>query len=132
MNITADTNFLISATQWDNSVAFKLLRELLEMNITIFTTKEILDEFSEVLQRDFKYNKEETTNILEEVLVFVKIIETQERIKIVKDDPDDDKIIDCAVASNSDYLITYDNHLLKLKEYKQIKIIKPEELLKLL
>ena len=59
MNITVDTNFLISATQWDNSVAFKLLKRLLEANIKIFTTKDILDEFSEVLQRDFKYNKEE-------------------------------------------------------------------------
>ena len=131
MKITLDTNFLISATQWDNSVAFKLLKRLLEANIKIFTTKDILDEFSEVLQRDFKYNKEETTNILEEILVFVNIIETQERIKIVKDDPDDDKIIECALASNSDYLITYDRHLLKIKEYKSIKIITPEEMLKL-
>ena len=131
MNITVDTNFLISATQWDNSVAFKLLKRLLEANIKIFTTKDILDEFSEVLQRDFKYNKEETTNILEEILVFVNIIEAQEKIKIVKDDPDDDKIIECALASNSDYLITYDRHLLKIKEYKSIKIITPEEMLKL-
>jgi len=131
MNITVDTNFLISATQWDNSVAFKLLKRLLEANIKIFTTKDILDEFSEVLQRDFKYNKEETTNILEEILVFVNIIEAQEKIKIVKDDPDDDKIIECAIASNSNYLVTYDRHLLKIKKYKSIKIITPEEMLKL-
>src|SRR3989344_2774160 len=131
MNITVDTNFLISATQWDNSVAFKLLKRLLEANIKIFTTNDILDEFSEVLQRDFKYNKEETTNILEEILVFVNIIEAQEKIKIVKDDPDDDKIIECAIASNSNYLVTYDRHLLKIKKYKSIKIITPEEMLKL-
>ena len=131
MKITLDTNFLISATQWDNSVAFKLLRKILDTNIKIFTTKEILDEFSEVLQRDFKYNKEETTNILEEILVFVNIIEAQEKIKIVKDDPDDDKIIECAIASNSNYLVTYDRHLLKIKKYKSIKIITPEEMLKL-
>ena len=131
MKITLDTNFLISATQWDNSVAFKLLKRLLEANIKIFTTKDILDEFSEVLQRDFKYNKEETTNILEEILVFVNIIEAQEKIKIVKDDPDDDKIIECAIASNSNYLVTYDRHLLKIKKYKSIKIITPEEMLKL-
>lgn len=131
MNITIDTNFLISAMQWDNSVAFKLLRRFLETNIKIFTTKKILDEFSEVLQRDFKYNKEETTNILEEVLAFVNLIEAKEKIKIVKEDPDDDKIIECAVASNSNYIITYDKHLLKIKEYKSIKIITPEEMLKL-
>jgi len=39
MSVTADTNFLISATQWDNSVAFKLLKKLIEHNIKIFTQK---------------------------------------------------------------------------------------------
>ena len=60
MNLTVDTNFLISATQWDNSAAHKILIKLIESDAKIFTTKEILEEFSEVLQRDFKYTKEET------------------------------------------------------------------------
>ena len=51
MKISADTNFLISATQWDYSVSHKLLTKLIENNAEIFTTKEILDEFSEVLSR---------------------------------------------------------------------------------
>src|SRR3989338_7429223 len=122
MSVTADTNFLISATQWDNRVAFKLLKKLIEHNIKIFTTKEILDEFSEVLQKDFKYTKDEMPKILENVLSFANIIEPQEKIKIVKDDPDDDKIIECAIALNSEYIITYDQHLLKIKEYRSIKI----------
>ncbi|MBI5389261.1 hypothetical protein HZB01_02675 [Candidatus Woesearchaeota archaeon] len=46
---------------------------------------------------------------------------------VVKEDPDDDMIIACAVASKSQFIITYDKHLLKLKEHKGIKIIKPEE-----
>jgi len=69
--------------------------------------------------------------ILENVLSFANIIEPQEKIKIVKDDPDDDKIIECAIASNSEYIITYDQHLLKIKEYRSIKIVTPEEMLKL-
>ena len=60
MKITADTNFFVSATQWDDSVAHKLLIKLIETDAEIFTTKEILNEFSEVLQRDFDYNEEET------------------------------------------------------------------------
>ena len=49
------------------------------------------------------------------------------RVKVVKEDPDDDIIIECALESNSKYVITYDTHLLNLKEYQGIRIIKPEE-----
>ena len=46
---------------------------------------------------------------------------------MVKEDPDDDMIVECALESHSKYLITYDKHLLNLKEYHGIRIIKPEE-----
>ena len=55
------------------------------------------------------------------------IIEPKERINIVKDDPKDNIFIETAVAGNVDYIISQDNHLLKLKEFRGIKIITPEE-----
>jgi len=45
---------------------------------------------------------------------------------VIKEDPDDNKIIECAISSNSEFIITYDKHLLKVKEYKGIQIIRPE------
>ena len=48
---------------------------------------------------------------------------------VVKEDPDDNKIIECAIESEAEYILSYDNHLLRLKEYLGIKIIKPEEAL---
>ncbi|MEK6913289.1 MAG: hypothetical protein AABW47_01305 [Nanoarchaeota archaeon] len=51
MKIVADTNFLISSTQWDYSVSHKLLLKLIRENDIIFSTKEILDEFVEVLKK---------------------------------------------------------------------------------
>jgi len=130
MKVTVDTNFLISATQWDYSVANKLLKKLILSDVKIFTTQEILDEMVEVLERDFKYSKSEAENIIEKILHFSEIIDPKQKLEIVKDDPDDNKVIECAVESSSDCIITYDNHLLKLKEYEGIKILKPEELLK--
>ena len=130
MKVTVDTNFLISATQWDYSIAHKLLKKFILSGVEIFTTQDILDETSEVLERDFKYSKDEVENIIGKILLFAKLIETKQKIYVIKDDPDDNKIIECAIESSSDYIITYDKHLLKLKEYKGIKIIKPEEILR--
>ena len=130
MKVTVDTNFLISATQWNYSVAHKLLKKFILSDAEIFTTQDILDETAEVLERDFGYNKEEVKNIIEKILLFVKLIEPKQKVEIIKDDPDDNKVIECAVESSSDYIVTYDGHLLKLKDYKGIKIMKPEEILK--
>src|SRR3989338_1302236 len=130
MKITVDTNFLISATQWDYSVAHKLLKKLILSDAEIFTTQDILDETAEVLERDFEYSKDEAENIIERILLFVKLIEPKQKIDAIKDDPDDNKVIECAVESSSDYIVTYDGHLLKLEEYKGIEIVKPEEIFK--
>ncbi len=112
------------------SVAHKLLKKFILSNTEIFTTQDILDETAEVLERDFEYNKNEIKNIIEKILLFAKLIEPKHKVAIIKDDPDDNKVIECAIESSSDYIITYDKHLLKLKEYKGIKIVKPEGILK--
>ncbi len=132
MKITVDTNFLISATQWDNSVAHKLLIKLVKSNVEIFTTKEIINEFSKVLTRDFKYNEKEINSIIEQIIMFLILVEPTEKVNIVKDDLDDNKIIECAISSNSSCILTYDKHLLNIKDYKEIKIITPEEMLKII
>ena len=127
MKITVDTNFLVSSTQWDYSVAHKLLQKLIRKNFKIFTTKDILEEFANVLNRDFQYNRSEIENIISKVMQFATIIIPRNKVQVVKDDPDDDKVIECALESESKCIITYDKHLLKIGEYEGIKIIKPEE-----
>jgi putative PIN family toxin of toxin-antitoxin system len=127
MKIVVDTNFLVSSTHWDNSVSHKLFLKLIKNNDIIFSTEEILDEFAEVLKRDFLYNEEDTKNILEKVLQFLTIVSPNQKVDVIKEDADDNKIIECAIESKADYIISYDKHLLNLKEYEKIKIIKPEE-----
>ncbi|MEK6873594.1 MAG: putative toxin-antitoxin system toxin component, PIN family [Nanoarchaeota archaeon] len=129
MKIVVDTNFLVSATQWDYSISHKLLLKLIKNNNIIFSTKEILDEFTEVLERDFLYNKEEIKNILEQVLQFLIIVTPSQKVDVIKEDADDNKIIECAIESGAEYIISYDKHLLNLKEFQGIKIIQPEEAL---
>ncbi len=106
MKVTVDTNFLISATQWDYSVAHKLLKKFILSDVEIFTTQDILDETIEVLERDFEYCESEAENIIEKILLFAELIEPKQKVEIIKDDPDDDKVIECAIESSSDYIVT--------------------------
>jgi putative PIN family toxin of toxin-antitoxin system len=50
-------------------------------------------------------------------------------IEEVSRDKDDDKILQCGLEGNVDFIITGDKDLLVLNEYKNIKIIKPKDYL---
>lgn len=50
-------------------------------------------------------------------------------LQVVKEDPDDDKFISCAVAAGAKVIISGDEHLLKLKQFAGIKIMSPKEFL---
>ncbi|MCK4589089.1 MAG: putative toxin-antitoxin system toxin component, PIN family [Nanoarchaeota archaeon] len=127
MNITFDTNALLSATLWDGSVAQKLLFDLIKQDINIYSTPTILNEYQRILKRDFDFSDEDISEIMQKVLSFVTLIIPKIKVDLVKDDPTDNSILECALESKSKYIITYDKHLLNLKEHKGIRIIKPEE-----
>ena len=127
--IVFDTNVLISATLWENSVAQKFLFKCIKENVRIFSSQEIIEEYKEILARDFDYKEQETGEILERVLQFLTLITPNKKVDVIKEDPDDNIIIECAIESKAEYIISYDKHLLKLKEFQGIKIVRPEEAL---
>ena len=127
--VVFDTNVLISATLWDNSVAQKFLFRCIRENIQVFSSQEIIDEYKEILARDFDYKEQEIGEILERVLRFVTLVTPNKKVDVIKEDPDDNMIIECAIESKAEYIISYDKHLLKLKEFQGIKIVRPEEAL---
>lgn len=129
VRITLDTNVLISATLWEGSVSKRLLDNLIRSDCIIFSSPEIIDEYREVLTREFEMDEEETYKIIETLHKALTIIETTSRINHVKTDPDDNKILECAIDSRSDNIITYDKHLLVLENFRGITILKPEEFL---
>jgi predicted nucleic acid-binding protein len=65
----------------------------------------------------------------ENILEFTNIIKTTNKISYIKDDADDDKILECAISAESDYIISGDKHLIKLKSFRNIKILKPADFL---
>ena len=59
-----------------------------------------------------------------------KMVEPNERLDIVKDDADDNKILECAKSGKVDFIVSNDNHLLKLKKFDKIPILTPKEFIK--
>lgn len=126
MRVVLDTNVLISATQWPDSVAQKVLQRIYNEKAEVFTSAEILEEYTEVLIRDFDYQEEQLGAIMSRVLALVQIVEIKSSVQIVLEDPDDDKVINCALDCNAEAILTYDRHLLKLGQFEKIRIVPPE------
>ena len=57
-------------------------------------------------------------------------IKPTQKIFMVKEDPEDNKFLECSLEGKADYLITSDRHLLELGEFAQTKICKPTQFLK--
>lgn len=136
MRITADTNVLISSTFWAGA-SDKIIEKVESKEVELVLSEELIQEFIGVLgyeeiQKKIRHKNLEMRRTVEKIISLSTIVQPSQNFSVVKDDPKDDKIIDCAVEGNVDYIVSQDNHLLKLKEFQGIKIVKPEEFLEIL
>lgn len=135
MRIVPDTNVLISAAFWNGS-SNEIIKKAENKEIELILSAPIIEEFTEVLSYEEIQSKIKSKNLemkmtAEHLINISKIVEPSEIIDVVKEDPDDNKFIEAAMEGKADYIITQDNHLLKLKKYKNIKIITPKDFLEL-
>ena len=54
---------------------------------------------------------------------YTRMVTPTEAISAVQDDPDDNRILECAKASGSNAIITRDKHLLRLGRYEGIAML---------
>ena len=136
MKITADTNVLVSATFW-HGASDKVMSKAEAKEIQLILSQEIIEEYGKVLQYKeiqdkIKDKKLEMKLTLKKIASIAIIIAPNEKVIMVKDDPDDNKILECAKAGNVNYIISKDTHLLRLGQFENIPILTPEEFIKIL
>src|SRR3990167_2670643 len=127
MKVVLDTNIFISGIFWKGS-SNRIIANWKGGKFTLVTSLEAISEIIKIL-KDFKIKLSDEM-IKEWVDLIVRnsmIVDPKEKIEAVKDDPKDNIFIETAVVGNADYIISQDNHLLKLKDFGGIKIITPEE-----
>ncbi|HEY6171485.1 MAG TPA: putative toxin-antitoxin system toxin component, PIN family [Candidatus Kapabacteria bacterium] len=128
MRVVIDTNVIISSFFGGNPA--KILALLDSGVIHLCASQEIIDEYFEILER-MKRTHEEIEKFGSYLLNADTIdhISYTPKLSVVKEDPDDDKFIECAVSLNAEYIITGDKALRAIGEYENIKIVTPKEFL---
>ena len=131
--IVLDTNCLLQALP-SNSPFHKIWTEVLDGNICLCVNTDILEEYEEVLA--LKTTPEIARNIVDAIANLTTTVfqNTYVHFELLPADSDDNKFVDCAVASDAEYIVTNDKHFNPLKEipWPKVEIIKIAEFIKLI
>ena len=127
-----DTNTLISALGWKEGNPRKIFELCILGKCRLIESMELIKEFVSVISRHkFSFiNEEEKNQLLIFLLQISILVEPKQKFNGCED-PKDNIILECAVEGNADYIVSGDQHLLKLKQFKGIKIITAKEFLDL-
>lgn len=129
MKVVIDTNIFVSS--FFGGKPRKIIALWKDDKITLCLSNAILDEYIDVLRRIGMKNEDELEELLSLFSRGFNILFTTKtpKIKIIKDDPDDDKFIECAAALKADVVITGDREVLALKQHMGIRILTPQQFL---
>ncbi|PXF58515.1 MAG: putative toxin-antitoxin system toxin component, PIN family [Deltaproteobacteria bacterium] len=129
IKVVIDTNVFISSFFGGNPK--KIVDLWKKGEIKLCLSREIVDEYVEVLKRLGLQNESELRELLNTFAEGHNIIfsASTPSLNIIEQDPDDNMFIECAVALECSHIISGDKHLKSVKNYMGIKIVNPKEFL---
>lgn len=97
-------------------------------------TNEILEEYAEVIER---MTDHEFAELAVDVIInnpYTEFITPYFKFNLIKEDPDDNKFVDCAVAGNAKFIVSEDRHYgaLKTIDFPKVEIIGLDEIMAML
>ncbi len=134
MRVVLDINVLVSAMITKGKPKELWLKAVRKEFDTI-SSRKIISDFLQVISRKKfqRYVKErDVVDFLEAFNATAKLVDVKSKLRVVKQDPDDDVILATAYDGHADYIVSGDKHLLALKEFKSIRIVTVDEMFKIL
>lgn len=125
MRVIVDTNVLVSGIFFSGP-SYEILNAWRDKRLQIVISTAILDEYQRIgKELGGQFSEINIEPFVELLMIEGYLIDVPLLVNPVCEDPDDEKFIACAVASQTKIIISGDKHLLKLSGYKNIEIIKP-------
>ena len=127
--VVIDTNVFISSFFGGNP------KEIIDLwktgEITICVSKDIINEYVEVLRRLGLQDEKELQELLQIFAEGHNIVfaASTPSLEIVEQDPNDNMFIECAVALRCSHIISGDKHLKSIENYMGIRIVSPKDFL---
>jgi putative PIN family toxin of toxin-antitoxin system len=121
--VVVDTNILVSALGW-RGAPHRLVQACLAGRHQLLLSPAILSELAKVLRYPkLGFKPGEILAYLETLGEAAEMVTPAIRLEIVKEDPDDDKFLECALEGRAQALVTGDSHLANLVQFEGIPIL---------
>lgn len=130
--VVLDTNVLISASIAEHGYSAVILRSARQRRIFLIISPYIIQEYTDVMRRPHIIRKYQGVEGRVEALVrylnvYATLVEPLTIERIVPDDPKDDAILACALAGQARYVVSGDEHLLRLTKFRGVEILAPRD-----
>jgi len=133
MRVVLDTNILLVSVS-ERSKYHDIFKSFIENKFELCVSTEILSEYEEVISK--VGNQSLANYLLKSIEHFSSTVWVTKyfNFDLIKVDPDDNKFVDCAVASNADFIVTNDSHfdILKSIPFPKVEILNIDDFLKFL
>lgn len=83
-----------------------------------------------LLRPKFNLSVEQVNSIIQLMRDSFEIVYPTQRVKIVTRDPDDNRILEAALAAQAEYIISGDKDLLAVERWRDIRIVSPADFMK--
>lgn len=137
MIVVLDTNVIVSAILSPRGNSAEIIRRWESDAFEVATSPALLMELRKALsyqrvQTHIKLSARELNAFLRYFQSMVINSDPQETFNVIEDDPEDNRVLECAVEAKASFVVSGDRHLLHLKEYRGIVILPPAGFLALL
>ncbi len=78
------------------------------------------------------FSAEQVAETLADYLGFLRVVQIPKVLNAVPRDPEDNMVLECAIEGQAQYVVSRDNDLLVLKEFRGIQIVRASDFLKVL
>ena len=123
-----DTNVIVSGLLF-GGVPQKILKLAITGRVEVATSPDLLEELERVLLYKFPQARKAVRGSLEALQAITLLFIPSQRVDAAADDPDDNRVLECALAAKADLIVSGDKHLLHLKQFRNIPLLSPQEFL---
>jgi putative PIN family toxin of toxin-antitoxin system len=130
MEAVLDTNVVVSAAISPKGPPAEIIKAWRAQSFVWVTSLPLLRELDETLssqrlRRYIAWSDDELQEFLSRARAAAKIVSPGSTVEVIRVDPADNRVLEAAVASAADYVVTGDRHLLDLGSYHDIPIVTP-------
>jgi putative PIN family toxin of toxin-antitoxin system len=130
IRVTADSNIYISAFQF-RGTPLQLLTLAAEGRIDLAISDHIVEEVTRTLREKFDWPEDRIAQVQRIMGRIARRVAPSQTLNVIKEDPDDNRILECAAEAESEYIVSGDKDLHRLGQYGNARVVKVADMLNL-